>query len=69
MKEKLLNLVDVKSIITIVLVVAMVVVVTCNININDEAIKTLFISTITSCFTYFFTKKKSNTEQKDSTEV
>lgn len=62
MKERLEKLVDLKSIITIILVVAMVVVVTCNINIQDEALKTLFISTITSCFTYFFTKKKDNTE-------
>lgn len=62
MKEKFAKLIDVKSIITIILVVAMVVVVTCNINIADEAIKTLFISTITSCFTYFFTKKKDNAE-------
>ena len=60
MKEKLEKLVDVKSIITIILVVAMVVVVTCGIDIPDEAMKTLFISTITSCFTYFFTKKKDN---------
>ena len=60
MKEKLTKLVDVKSIITIILVVALVVVVTCNIKIPDESIKTLFISTITSCFTYFFTKKKDD---------
>lgn len=60
MKEKLAKLVDLKSIITIILVVTMVCVVVCNININDEAIKTLFISTVTSCFTYFFTKKKDN---------
>ena len=62
MKGKIAKLIDLKSIITIILVVTLVVIVVCNINIEDEAIKTLFISTITSCFTYFFTKKKDNTE-------
>lgn len=60
MKNKLAKLIDVKSIITIILVIALVVIVTCNIHIADEAIKTLFVSTVTSCFTYFFTKKKDN---------
>lgn len=62
MKEKFAKLVDLKSLITIVLVITLVVVVFCNINIQDEAIKTLFISTVSSCFTYFFSKKKDNTE-------
>lgn len=62
MKEKFAKLIDLKSLITIILVVTLVVIVTCNINISDEAIKTLFISTTTSCFTYFFTKKKDNSE-------
>ena len=64
MKEKFAKLIDLKSIITIILVITMVCVVVCNININDEAIKTLFISTVSSCFTYFFTKKKGNTTPK-----
>lgn len=58
MKERFAKLIDLKSLITIILVVTLVYIVTCNINISDEAIKTLFISTTTSCFTYFFTKKK-----------
>lgn len=62
MKQRFAKLIDLKSLITIILVVTLVVIVTCNINISDEAIKTLFISTTTSCFTYFFTKKKDNTE-------
>ena len=62
MKQRFAKLIDLKSLITIILVVTLVVIVVCNINIEDEAIKTLFISTITSCFTYFFTKKKDNTE-------
>lgn len=60
MKQRFAKLIDLKSIITIILVVTLVVIVTCNINISDEAIKTLFISTTTSCFTYFFTKKKDD---------
>lgn len=59
MKE-LKKLIDVKSIVTIMLVIALVVIATCNINISDEAIKTLFVSTVSSCFTYFFTKKKDS---------
>ena len=59
MKE-LKKLIDVKSIVTIMLVIALVVIATCNINISDEAIKTLFVSTVSSCFTYFFAKKKDS---------
>jgi hypothetical protein len=62
MKNKFTKLIDLKSIITILLVIVLVVLVTCNLQITDEAIKTLFISTTTSCFTYYFTKKK-NTEE------
>jgi hypothetical protein len=61
MKERFAKLIDLKSLITIFLVITLVVIVVCNLNITDEAIKTLFISTTTSCFTYFFTKKKDNT--------
>lgn len=63
MKNKLAKLIDLKSIITILLVVTLVVLVVGNLPINDEAIKTLFTSVTTSCFTYFFTKKpKANVE-------
>ncbi len=62
MKTRIAKLIDVKSIITIILVIALVVIVTCNITITDETIKTLFVSTVTSCFTYFFTKKKTTEE-------
>lgn len=59
MKNKIAKLIDLKSIITILLVVTLVVLVFGNLPINDEAIKTLFVSVTTSCFTYYFTKKKS----------
>ena len=63
MKNKFAKLIDLKSIITILLVVTLVVLVVGNLPINDEAIKTLFTSVTTSCFTYFFTKKpKANAE-------
>lgn len=62
MKNKFAKLIDLKSIITILLVVTLVVLVVGNLPINDEAIKTLFTSVTTSCFTYYFTKKKSNSE-------
>jgi hypothetical protein len=62
MKNKFAKLIDLKSIITILLVVTLVVLVVGNMQIDDEAIKTLFVSVTTSCFTYYFTKKKNNSE-------
>ena len=58
MKNKLAKLIDLKSIITILLVVTLIVLVVSNLPINDEAIKTLFTTVTSSCFTYYFTKKK-----------
>lgn len=62
MKNKFAKLIDLKSIVTILLVVTLVVLVVANLPINDEGIKSLFISVTSSCFTYYFTKKKSNSE-------
>ena len=62
MKNKIAKLIDLKSILTIILVVTLVVLVVANLPINDEGIKALFISVTSSCFTYYFTKKKSNSE-------
>lgn len=62
MKKVIVNLLDLKSIITLLLVVTLIAVVFTNITIEDEAIKAVFISTISSCFTYYFTKK-GNTEK------
>lgn len=61
MKNKIANLIDLKSIITILLVITLIYSVVSNLEIKDEAIKTLFTSTTSSCFTYFFVRKK-NTE-------
>lgn len=57
--EKLAKLIDLKSIITIIVVVVLMVIVVCNLQISDEGIKSLFVSITSSCFTYYFTKKKS----------
>lgn len=59
MKKNLAKLIDLKSIITMVLVISLVTLVLGNIAIRDEAIKTLFVSVVSSCFTYYFTKKKN----------
>ena len=62
--QKITNLIDLKSIITILLVVTLIGVIFGNVNIRDEAIKTLFVSTTSSVFTYYFTRKtdKNNVE-------
>lgn len=64
MLEKFKNLIDLKSIITILLVVTLIGVIFGNVNISDEAIKTLFVSITSSVFTYYFTRKtdKNNLE-------
>lgn len=62
MKEKFAKLIDLKSIITILLVGVLVVLAVGNLSITDEAIKALFISVTSSCFTYYFTKNKKNVE-------
>lgn len=58
--ERIAKLVDLKSIITLTLVTTLVIVIFRNITISDETIKTLFVSVTSSCFTYFFTKKKND---------
>ncbi len=71
MKKKLIGLIDLKSIITLLLVITLIVVVFTNITIKDEAIKAIFISTTSSCFTYYFTKKGQGdkTEKTESREA
>ena len=57
MKNKIAKLIDLKSIITILLVVTLVTIVVCNMSIQDEAVKALFISMVSSVITHYFTKK------------
>ena len=62
MKEKLAKLIDVKSIITICLVLTLIFVVLFGKNI-DEKVFNLFSNVVTMVITYFFTKKsEKNTD-------
>lgn len=61
MKEKLKKLIDLKSIVTILLVCSLIAIIFAKIQIADEAIKTLFVSTTSSVFTYYFTRKNNTT--------
>ena len=63
MKEKLTKLIDLKSIITFVVIVAMVVFTYSGI-IGPE----LFITTCGAVVTYFFTKKKEIQEENQETK-
>lgn len=65
MKNKFAKLIDLKSIITILLVVTLITLVVGNLQVSDEAIKTLFTSVTASCFTYYFTKPTKKNEAED----
>ena len=64
MKKKLSKLIDLKSIITLLLVITLITVVFTNMKISDESLKTLFISTVRSVFTYYFTKNDRKKEEE-----
>ena len=64
MKKKLSKLIDLKSIITLILVITLIAVVIINTTIKDDAIKTLFVSTVSSVFTYYFTKNDRKKEEE-----
>lgn len=57
MKEKLARLIDVKSIVTLLLIVTLVVIVLSGRPL-DEKVFLLFSNCTTMIITYFFTKKK-----------
>ena len=61
MKEKLAKLIDVKSIVTLLMTLAMVLILTGAFKPSTEAFG-LFASVYGSVITYFFTKKKDNME-------
>ena len=65
-KKKLANLIDLKSIITLVLTITLSVIIFAGIEIPDESIKTLLVSVVSSVFTYYFTKKPSADNKEDS---
>ena len=62
MKKRICKLIDLKSIITLLLVITLITVVFTNAEICDEALKTLFVSTTSSVFTYYFTKNDKRKE-------
>ncbi len=65
MKEKLIKLIDVKSIVTLVMTVSLVVSMFSNIEINKELLM-LFSTSYGAVITYFFTRKKEkNNESED----
>ena len=67
MKEKFARLIDVKSIVTLLMTIALVVLMFTNIEINKELLM-LFSTSYGAVITYFFTKKKENKENKEGEE-
>lgn len=61
MKEKFAKLIDVKSIVTLLMTIALVLLMFVNIEINKELLM-LFSTSYGAVITYFFTKKKENKE-------
>jgi hypothetical protein len=59
MKKQLEKLIDLKSIITVLLVLSLIAVIFCGVEFKDEGVRTLFISTTTSVVTYYFAKIQS----------
>lgn len=65
MKERLIKLIDVKSIVTLVMTISLVVLMFINIEINKELLM-LFSTSYGAVITYFFTRKKEkNNEGED----
>lgn len=65
MKEKLIKLIDVKSIVTLVMTISLVVLMFINIEINKELLM-LFSTSYGAVITYFFTRKEEkNNESED----
>lgn len=67
MKEKFAKLIDVKSIVTLLMTIALVVLMFTNIETNKELLM-LFSTSYGAVITYFFTKKKENKENKEGEE-
>ncbi len=61
MKDKLIKLIDVKSIVTLLLVITLIVVVIRDIKMNSDLFL-LFSNVVTMVITYFFTRQKKESE-------
>ncbi len=65
MEERLIKLIDVKSIVTLVMTISLVVLMFINIEINKELLM-LFSTSYGAVIAYFFTRKKEkNNEGED----
>lgn len=58
---------DVKSFVTVIMTIAMVILLFAPIEVNKEVL-TIFSATYGSVMTYFFTKKKTETDYTDTGE-
>ncbi len=61
MKDKLIKLIDVKSIVTLLLVITLIVVVIRDIKMNSDLFL-LFSNVVTMVITYFFTRQKKESD-------
>lgn len=61
MKDKLIRLIDVKSIVTLLLVITLIVVVIKDIKMNSDLFL-LFSNVVTMVITYFFARQKKEGE-------
>ena len=58
MIDQFKKLIDLKSIITLLLVLSLLLVIFSGVEIKDEGIRTLFVSTTSSVVTYYFARKQ-----------
>lgn len=66
-KAKIAKLIDLKSIITLTLIITLEILIIKGTNLNNELFL-LFSNTLTMVVTYFFTKKSNNNERSDINE-
>lgn len=66
-KAKIAKLIDLKSIITLTLIITLEILIIKGTNLNNELFL-LFSNTLTMVVTYFFTKKSNNSERSDINE-
>lgn len=64
MKEKLAKLIDVKSIVTLLMTIALVILMFINKEIDKELLM-LFSTSYGAIITYFFTKKKEKSDESE----
>ncbi len=61
MKDRLIKLIDVKSIVTLMLVIALIVIVIKDIKIDNDLFL-LFSNVVTMVITYFFSRQKKESD-------